>query len=162
MIGNIRAKAILNVKTVLPYLPVTFAVAAILLLLPSLIRDHIYGIGPLPALIVIGVFAVLIARGRIRRFLMLWGFVVGTLTGLFMSMDDVEHMNRFSRCDCGMNVIHLAILGVLAGGVIDFCKNPPKPETFRQFSLATLLGAVTAVAMICASIRMYMSIKPWP
>jgi len=25
-----------------------------------------------------------------------------------------------------------------------------------------LLGIVTAVAMICASIRMYMSIKPWP
>ena len=71
MIGNIRAKAILNVKAVLPHLPVTFAAAAILLLLPTLIRDHIYGIGPLPALIVIGIFAVLIARGRVRRFLLL-------------------------------------------------------------------------------------------
>ena len=136
-------------KSALPYLPVTFAVAAILLLLPILIRDHIYGIGPLPALIVVGIFAVLIARGRLRRFLLLWGFVVGVLTGLCMSMDDVEHYNRFSRCDCCMNVIHLAILGVVAGGVIDFCVNPPKPESFRQFSLATLLGVVTAVAMIC-------------
>jgi len=92
-----------------------------------------------------------------------WYFIAkGTLTGLFMSMDDVEHLNRFSRCDCGMNVIRLAILGVLAGGVSDFCLSPTKPESFRQFSLATLLGVVTAVAMICGSIRMYLSIKPWP
>ena len=58
MIGNTWAKAFLAMKSVLPCLPVSFAVAAILLLLPTLIRDHIYGIGPLPALIVIGVFGV--------------------------------------------------------------------------------------------------------
>jgi hypothetical protein len=121
-----------------------------------------YGGGLLPSMVIVGGFGVSIARGRIRRFLMLWGFILGVLVGLCTKTTDVEHNNHFSECDCGRNVIFLSIFGAFVGSVIDIGLNPPKPGAFRQFSLATLLGVVTAVAMICASIRMYMSIKPWP
>jgi len=138
---------------------VTVAVVAVLVFLPLLLRAHIYGIGQLPALTVEVAFLAPAASQRIRRFLLFWGFVAGSLVGFCLPTNDVEHFNRFAVCDSGLNTIHGAVLGVLVGGFIDLWIRPPPIAKLRTFSLATLLGIVMAVATVCADIRTYLLIQ---
>ena len=103
-------------KTILAYVSVIVGVLAILLLLPIFLRNRVYGFGLLPAVIVAGGFGVLVLMGWVRRFLLLWGFVVGTVVGLSIPTDNVELS--------GLNAIIGAVIGVILCGFLDLIGPP--------------------------------------
>jgi hypothetical protein len=98
--------------------------------------------------------------GKMFRSWSLLGIIVGALVGYFLPTVDVEHRQTFMEARaCILNVIHLAVGGAVAGLAIDIWLRPPQWTAMRQFSLSTLLVLVTATAVACASVRMYLQIR---